>query len=186
MARKTVSTIVATDDITGGEFKFTSDDTAMVNGYQVTITPLDENGNVKTDEKGKNVKGTVYTVDMHDNTYNALTALLSGSMLEMLRLLLSFILGISKSDAITAYAIDQNDGTNGAVLGAFGGTTPKATGSNPYTGYVRAYAISKGWTGANGNKIADKGKMSQDVVIKFVTETGITVERFNAGDRIPE
>lgn len=184
MARKTevITVTTATDDVTG--FIYGNEMAAMVKRYKVTIIEVDENDlPVSAD------KGITFLTDMHNDTYHALTQFLNGHLMEMLRTVLSVLFGITKAGAIYDHAAGNND--DEFMVTVFGGNTKKSAGNkstsgNPYTAYVRAYAISKGWTGANGNKIADKGKMSQDVVIKFVTETGITVERFNAGDRIPE
>lgn len=190
MARKMVTFSSVTDDITGRVFQGvmgSGDEIDDVKSYRVTFELINESAHAM----GDNTVTFTKEIDIHADTYGAITDFING---DSDRNLFSLILSIWKVPVSTGDALWEfiTGGIIANLLSILGGK-PKSGNSgtnsgsgNPYTGYVRAYAISKGWTGANGNKIADKGKMSQDVVIKFVTETGITVERFNAGDRIPE
>lgn len=180
MSRKTetVVTVTATDDVTG--FTYADDMAASLARYKITICRVNNDDTV--------IKGETpctYFADMHDNTVSALCSLLSGSLLNMLGILLRSLIGHKEAATIAEYA-GGLIGDDEMVIAFGGGKKPKSTSraSDDFIPYMRAYAIAKGWSNASGTKIGEKGKLSQDIALRFITETGITAEKYAAGERV--
>jgi hypothetical protein len=181
-----VESVTVTDDITGQVFSGVTGDMGEwmdVQSYRVTFERIDANGEVVS---------TAFTkdVDMHDYTFTALESFINrDSDRNMFELLLSiwkmptatvealwaFITGGIVANLLSVLGAKPKPATNG---------TNKTTNGNPYTAYVRAYAIAHKWVNAAGKEVSTHGKMSVDVIVKFQTKTGITPDKFANGERV--
>jgi len=187
MARtvKVIESITVTDDITGKVYSGVTDDLGEwidVNSYRVTVSRIDANGEIFA---------TAFTkdVDMHNDTFTALESFFMDNDHRNLFFVIASLSSVPLA-TITALWSFLRGGPVAELLSLLGARPkPQANSNansgkgNAYTKHVRAYASAMGWKGANGNPIGNQGKMSQDVVIKFQTATGITPDKFNAGER---
>jgi hypothetical protein len=182
-----IESISVTDDITGKVYNGVTDDLGEwmdVNSYRVTIDRIDANGEVIS---------TAFTkdVDMHNDTFNALESFFMNNDHSNLFFVIASAVSTLPVATITAIWSFLRGGPVAELLSLLGARPkPQANSGNgnsgkgnAYTAHVRAYASAMGWKGANGKPVGEKGKMSQDVVVKFQTATGITLEKFNAGER---
>lgn len=182
-----VESVTVTDDITGQVFSGVTGDMGEwmdIQSYRVTFERIDVNGEVVSTAFAKDV-------DMHDYTFTALERFINGdSDRNMFELLLSiwkvpaatvealwaFITGGIVANLLSVLGAKPKPATNG---------TNKTTNGNPYTAYVRAYAIANQLKNSAGELVSAKGKLSNDVVIQFQTKTGITPDKFANGERVP-
>jgi hypothetical protein len=189
MAReiKVITQVTATDDITGMIYQ-AEENVSDVKRYRITIEEMDPDGTGVLNASYET--RFVYEVDTHVKVMHVMREMLSGRLISMFAFLLTWYLGSdnARATSLLAYTRDASSEAVNAVIAAFGGSkkqAPKdnAKSSSAYTAHVREYAIAHNWKGANGLSVAGKGKLSQALVIKFETETGITREKFDNGER---